>query len=173
MVYRGLLHTGDHVVYLWKSKLPRDDRKVNVVKTPMIEMKEGSDFNEKFNSILSGPAANNSSSAAARVVINFGNPDKPVHFPSTVEKSRQSLFKYIKTSACISIVKFDCCSYRQHPSIRNVEIRRHFEKFHRIFFMDKPTEKKLYHVTIIKHSTHHTQFLITIINHRLSLDTCF
>lgn len=35
---------------------------------------------------------------------------------------------------------------RHHPSIRNVGIRRYFEKFHRIFFMDRPTEKKLYHV---------------------------
>ena len=88
------------MLYLWKSKLPKDDRKVNVVQTPIIDLKEGIDFREKFNSILSGPAANNPSPEAARMVINFGNPDKPVHFPSTTEKSRQTLFKY----ACSPIV---------------------------------------------------------------------
>ena len=88
-----MLHTGDHVVYLWKAKLPKEDRKVNIVQTPIIEMKEGIEFREKFNSILSGPAANNPSSELVRVVINFGNLDKQIHFPSTSEKSRQSLFK--------------------------------------------------------------------------------
>lgn len=91
---RGLLHTGDHIVYLWKSKLPKEERKVNIVQTPIIELKEGIDFREKFNSILSGPAANNPSPESVRVVVNFGNSDKQVHFPSTSEKSRQSLFKY-------------------------------------------------------------------------------
>lgn len=99
-----MLHTGDHVVYLWEAKLPRDDRKMNVVKTPIIDLKEGVDYCEKFNSMLGGPVANNPNSKAVRVVINFGNPDKPVYFPSTGEDSRQSLFKYVCMSIIIIII---------------------------------------------------------------------
>lgn len=75
---------------------------MNIIQTPIIELKEGIDFCEKFNAILSGPAANNPSPEAVRVVINFGNSDKQIHFPSTSEKSRQSLFRYIQ-HACTSL----------------------------------------------------------------------
>ena len=91
-ICRGVLQTGDQLVYLWKAKLPRHDRKLSVVKTPIIEMKQ-TDYQEKLNSMLAGPVANNPSPDAARVVVNFENKGKPVYFPSTGEKSRQSLFK--------------------------------------------------------------------------------
>lgn len=98
-----MLHTGDHVVYLWEVTLPKEEvKKLNIVKTPIIELKETVDWLEKINSILAGPAANNPSSKAVRIVVNFGNPDKAIHFPSTCEKSRQSLFKYAQTAVTSS-----------------------------------------------------------------------
>ena len=97
LLVRGVLHTGDHVVYLWESKLPKDDRKLNIVRTPIVELKDGVDYRGRFNSILAGPAANNPSSKAVRVIVNFRKTEMPVYFPSRSEESRQSLFKYVYT----------------------------------------------------------------------------
>ena len=90
--HRGILRTGDQLVHLWKDKLPRLDRKLSIAKTPITEMKHA-DYQEKLNSMLAGPAANNPSPDAVRLIVNFENASKPVYYPSTREKSRQSLFK--------------------------------------------------------------------------------
>lgn len=66
---------------------------------------------------------------------------------------------------------YDIMYYRQHPAFRNVGIKRYFEKFHRVFFMDRPTEKKLYHVIKKVHSILLT--LIKYFSYRLSLNICF
>ena len=84
-------------MYLWEAKLPKEEVKrvkLNVSKMTVVEMKETYGCLENFNSMLAGPVANNPSSKAVRMVVNFGSPERTILFPSTSEKSRQSLFKY-------------------------------------------------------------------------------
>lgn len=91
---RSMLRSGDHTLHLWEVKRETPDSKKRrrassvVFSTPMFEKEE-----ETFSTILSGPAADNPSVSAVRVIINFGKQDKPVYYPSVANDSRNILFK--------------------------------------------------------------------------------
>ena len=89
-----MLRSGVHTLYLWEVKKGTSELKkrrrssTTVFTTPMIEKEE-----EALSTILSGPAADNPSASAVRVIINFGKQDKPVYYPSVSHESRNILFK--------------------------------------------------------------------------------
>ena len=79
----------------------RVNRRQSFIFVPIVEKEE-----EAFSSILPGPAADNPSPNAVRVVINFGAQELPIFYPSITKRSWKRLFEWVFIFTCLTMYNY-------------------------------------------------------------------